>query len=203
VTAITSPFSQGRHSVIPHSTVTSGAPQEGRLFLPRPASNCVMMVLRHWWRCSKLKGSFVCLQWHNTDTSTSRQSLSHILMLKWRTYRDTPADGRSCDPAVLVFGENSRSLNMAGLRNDIPNVLSCVRFKNKSVLTLPCGGGGGGAFRSIHLRFRSQRYWTMLDTFRGALCLSLRGTRTEQKGIMTVACWQTVEKPDKLFGTSK
>ena len=66
---------------------------------------------------------------------------------------------------------------------------------------MPCGGRG--AFCSIHLRFRSQGYWTMLDTFRGALYLSLRGTRTEQKGTMTKARCQTGEKPDKLFGTSK
>jgi len=33
------------------------------------------------------------------------------------------ADIRSRDHAVIVSGEESRSMNLAGLRNDIPNVL--------------------------------------------------------------------------------
>jgi hypothetical protein len=71
------------------------------------------------------------------------------------------------------------------------------------VLTVPCGGRGGGAFRSIHLRFRSQGHWTILDTFRGAVCSPHYGTRTEQNGPMTEAWWQTGEKPDKVLRTSK
>jgi len=75
----------------------------------------------------------------------------------------------------------------------------------KRVLTVPRGGRGGPSAPSIcdsEVRGIGP-CWIPSEEHFVRHFAEREQNRTEQKGTMSEACWQTGEKSDKLFGTSK